>query len=125
MPLHPAFGARRRRRRRAGAADTALGTDPATGQPITVKKGPYGHYIQLGRGRGTAKPKRVALPAMPEAGRRRSRHGAAAAGAAARDRTASGDGEPIIAGIGRFGAYIKHGQQFASLAADDDVLTIG
>src|SRR5207302_9061152 len=35
------------------------------------------------------------------------------------------DGEPIAAGIGRFGAYIKHGSQFASLAADDDVLTIG
>ena len=25
-------------------------------------------------------------------------------------------GEPIVAGIGRFGAYIKHGSSFASLA---------
>ena len=34
-------------------------------------------------------------------------------------------GEPIVAGIGRFGAYLKHGSSFASLGADDDVLTIG
>jgi DNA topoisomerase I len=31
----------------------------------------------------------------------------------------------IVAGIGRFGAYIKHGSVFKSLAPDDDVLTIG
>jgi DNA topoisomerase-1 len=33
--------------------------------------------------------------------------------------------EAIVAGIGRFGAYIKHGSTFKSLGADDDVLTIG
>jgi DNA topoisomerase-1 len=34
-------------------------------------------------------------------------------------------GEAIVAGIGRFGPYIKHGAAFKSLGADDDVLTIG
>ena len=34
-------------------------------------------------------------------------------------------GEPITSGIGRFGPYLKHGSAFASLGADDDVLTIG
>jgi DNA topoisomerase-1 len=34
-------------------------------------------------------------------------------------------GEAITAGIGRFGPYLKHGTVFASLGADDDVLTIG
>ena len=34
-------------------------------------------------------------------------------------------GEMILAGIGRFGPYIKHGSTFKSLTADDDVLTIG
>jgi DNA topoisomerase-1 len=34
-------------------------------------------------------------------------------------------GEPILAGIGRFGPYIKHGATFRSLGPDDDVLTIG
>src|SRR5207302_6751258 len=109
----------------AGGADKMLGSDPASGLGVAVKKGPYGHYIQLGEGGNGAKPKRVALPrglkpadvdlatalrllALP---REIGRH--------------PEDGEPIAAGIGRFGAYIKHGSQFASLAADDDVLTIG
>jgi DNA topoisomerase-1 len=106
------------------AADTLLGTDPTTDLPIFLKKGPYGHYVQLGPD-GEHKPKRVALPrsmkpadvdldaalrllALP---RELGRH--------------PETGETIVAGIGRFGAYIKHGTTFKSLAPDDDVLTIG
>ncbi len=105
--------------------ETALGTDPGTGLAVTLKKGPYGHYVQLGEGNGEFKPKRVALPrslkpaeidletalrllALPhELGRHPE------------------TGDAIVAGIGRFGAYIKHGSTFKSLSADDDVLTIG
>jgi DNA topoisomerase-1 len=109
----------------AAAPEAALGADPASGQPITLKKGPYGHYVQLGAGDGESKPKRVALPrsikpadvdlatasrllALP---RELGRH--------------PETGETIVAGIGRFGAYIKHGGAFKSLGVDDDVLTIG
>ena len=35
------------------------------------------------------------------------------------------DGEPILAGIGRFGPYVQHGKTYANLTADEDVLTIG
>jgi DNA topoisomerase I len=108
-----------------GGADTVLGSDPASGQSVAVKKGPYGHYLQLGEGENGNKPRRVALPrglkpadidldtalrllALP---REIGRH--------------PESGEPITAGIGRFGAYIKHSASFTSLAADDDVLTIG
>jgi DNA topoisomerase I len=102
-----------------------LGTDPATGEKVTLKKGPYGNYVQLGEGENGEKPKRASLPkgvspadltleqavkllALPrEIGRHPS------------------DGEPIVAGIGRFGPYVRHGKTFKSLAADDDVLTIG
>jgi len=120
-----AFGVSGDAEAESAAADTVLGTDPATGQPVAVKKGPYGHYIQLGEAANGEKPKRVTLPrglkpadadletalrllALP---REIGRH--------------PEDGAPITAGIGRFGAYIKHGSQFASLAADDDVLHIG
>ncbi len=105
--------------------ETALGTDPGTGLTITLKRGPYGLYVQLGDGNGEAKPKRVALPrsikpadvdletalrllALP---RELGRH--------------PETGESIVAGLGRFGAYIKHGATFKSLGADEDVLTIG
>jgi DNA topoisomerase-1 len=106
------------------AAETSLGTDPGSGLPVYLKKGPYGHYAQLGPD-GEDKPKRVAVPkslkpadmdletalrllALPRA---LGRH--------------PETGEAIIAGIGRFGPYIKHRATFKSLAADDDVLTIG
>jgi DNA topoisomerase-1 len=35
------------------------------------------------------------------------------------------DGEPILAGVGRFGPYVKHGKVYASLEDGDDVLTVG
>jgi len=106
-------------------ADTPLGDDPVSGLAISVKKGPYGHYVQCGTDNGELKPKRVALPrsmkpadvdldialrllALP---RELGRH------PETRDA--------IVAGIGRFGPYIKHGTTFKSLAPDDDVLTIG
>jgi len=109
----------------ATTPETALGTDPGTGVAVTLKKGPYGHYVQLGEGNGEFKPKRVSLPrslkpadvdletalrllALP---RELGRH--------------PETGEAIVAGIGRFGAYIKHGTTFKSLGADDDVLMIG
>jgi DNA topoisomerase-1 len=107
------------------APETVLGTDPASGLAVVLKKGPYGHYVQLGDGNGEFKPKRVALPrsikpaevdletalrllALP---RELGRH--------------PETGETIVAGIGRFGAYIKHGATFKSLGSDDDVLTTG
>ncbi len=105
--------------------DTVLGADPASGFPVALKKGPYGHYVQLGEGNGETKPKRVALPRSLKPGdidletalrllslpRELGRH--------------PETGEAIFAGIGRFGAYIKHGATYKSLGADDDVLTIG
>jgi DNA topoisomerase-1 len=109
----------------SAAADIPLGIDPASALPISLRKGPYGHYVQLGTGNGEIKPKRVALPrslkpadidldtALRLLGlpRELGRH--------------PETGETILAGIGRFGAYIKHGATFKSLAADDDVLIIG
>src|SRR5262249_49578751 len=34
-------------------------------------------------------------------------------------------GDPILAGIGRFGPYVQHGKTYANLEAGDDVLNIG
>jgi DNA topoisomerase-1 len=33
-------------------------------------------------------------------------------------------GEPVEAGMGRFGPYVRHNGEYRSLGADDDVLTI-
>jgi DNA topoisomerase-1 len=110
----------------AEAAERLLGTDPATGLPVLLRKGPYGHYIQLGNAeKGGEKPKRVSLPkgmkpadveletalrllALP---REIGKH--------------PESGEMIAAGIGRFGPYLKHGRVYKNLGPEDDVLTIG
>jgi DNA topoisomerase-1 len=109
----------------SAAQDAVLGNDPETGQPVAVKKGPYGHYAQLGEGENGNKPKRVTLP-------RGMKPADVDLETALRLLSLPRDigrhpetGEPIVAGIGRFGAYLKHGSSFASLGADDDVLTIG
>ena len=43
-----------------------LGTDPETGKPVTLRRGPYGHYVQLGEAGDDgpkSKPKRTSIPA--------------------------------------------------------------
>ena len=109
----------------AATPDMALGADPATGQPVALKKGPYGHYIQLGSGENGDKPKRVSLP-KETAPNDINLDMAVKLLALPRDIGRHPDsGEPISAGIGRFGPYLKHGKAFTSLGTDDDVLNIG
>jgi DNA topoisomerase-1 len=106
-------------------ADTTLGTDPQSGLSVFLKKGPYGHYVQLGDGTGEEKPKRVAVPRPLKPS---DIDLDTALKLLALPRTLGihpESGVPIIAGIGRFGPYIKHGPTFKSLGADDDVLNIG
>ena len=102
-----------------------LGTEPETGESVTLKKGPYGPYIQLGEAQKGKKPKRVSLPKdydpaeltldralkLLQLPREVCKHPA--------------DGEPILAGIGKYGPYVKHGSTYVSLSPDDDVLTVG
>lgn len=111
----------------AGPKD--LGVDVSTGEKVTLRKGPFGIYVQLGEatgeGKEKTKPKRQGLPkglspddvtldvamnllALP---REIGKH--------------PETGDMILAGIGRFGPYLKHGPAFKSLPAGDDVLSIG
>jgi len=108
-----------------GGTDTVLGNDPSSGHSVSLKKGPYGLYLQLGEAENGNKPRRVSLLRGQKPG---DIDLATALKLLALPRDIGRhpeSGEPITAGIGRFGAYIKHGQSFASLAADDDVLAIG
>ena len=35
------------------------------------------------------------------------------------------DGEQILAGVGRFGPYVRHGSKYKTIPADESVLDIG
>ncbi|MBR0665631.1 type I DNA topoisomerase [Roseomonas hellenica] len=113
-----------------GGGEQELGTDPATGLPVTLRRGPYGLYVQLGepgvdaKGKPT-KPPRTSLPngMNPE-----SLTLERALGLLSLPRPIGIDpetGEEITAGLGRFGPYVRCGSIFKSLDRDDDVLTIG
>jgi DNA topoisomerase-1 len=105
----------------------ALGLDPVTAQRVTLRKGPYGTYVQLGENGDDPKqkPKRVSVPRNMAAADLTLEQ---ALGLLSLPRTVGthpDTGEPITAGLGRFGPYLKHGDTFKSLRGEDDVLTIG
>ncbi len=124
-----------------------LGNDPATGLPVTLRHGPYGHYVQLGDGNGNgngnghAEPKKKGKKKAAQAAKDKPKRASLPRGVSPADMTldrAVGllslprtvgthpeSGEPITAGLGRFGPYLKHGDAYKSLRGDDDVLTIG
>ena len=99
-----------------------LGQDPESGEEVTLRTGRFGDYVQQGEGE---KPKRSSLPrglkpedvtlekalALLSLPREVARHPTS--------------GEPILAGIGRYGAYVQHGKTYANVGRDDDVLEIG
>ena len=100
----------------------SLGTDLESGLEVTLRDGRFGPYLQLGEGE---KPKRSSLPkglkpadvdletalTLLSLPRPVAKHPAS--------------GEPILAGIGRYGPYVQHGRTYANLDDADDVLTIG
>jgi DNA topoisomerase-1 len=102
-----------------------LGVDPVTTLPVSLRKGPYGNYVQLGEAESGEKPKRASLPkALKPADMDLAQ--ALALLALPRDIGKHPEtGDMIVAGLGRFGPYLKHGKIFKSLGAQDDVLTIG
>jgi DNA topoisomerase-1 len=129
----------------AGGADTAdmeegtelaagpklLGKHPESGIDITLRKGPYGLYLQLGEEapkekgkKAPPKPKRASVPKEISAGRV-DLEIALGLLSLPRDVGAHPEtGTMIQAGLGRFGPYLKHGSNYVSLK-EDDVLTVG
>ncbi|SIR18594.1 MULTISPECIES: type I DNA topoisomerase [Acidiphilium] len=104
-----------------------LGANP-DGIPVTLRRGPYGLYIQLGEPDPEdkkAKPRRAALPKGVTGDDLTLEQ---ALGLLSLPRIVGVHPETkaeIQAGIGRFGPYVKMGPIFASLDRDDDVLAVG
>lgn len=96
---------------------------PETGQPILLKSGRFGPYLEMDI--GEEKPKRSSLPKGwspqeldPEKAlmlislpREVGKH--------------PEDEEPILANLGRYGPYVQHQRTFANLASVEEMFTIG
>jgi DNA topoisomerase I len=104
----------------------SLGEDPQTGQPVYVMLGRFGPYVQLGE---TPTDKKAPKPRRASLGRNFNEDTITLEEALRllslpRELGPADDGEVIIANVGRFGPYVKHGSEFRSLESEDDVYTI-
>jgi DNA topoisomerase-1 len=109
-------------------ADRILGNDPVSGLEVAVKAGRFGPYIQLGEPKDYAegeKPKRAGIPKGTSPGDMELELALQLLALPREVGKHPEDGEPIKAGIGRFGPYVQHGKTYASLEAGDEVFNIG
>ncbi len=101
--------------------ERVVGVDPASHEEVVLKQGPYGPYVQRGAGETL---KRSSLPRGLEPADLDLETALALLALPREVGRHPETGEPIEAGINRYGPYIKH-DRFVRLGPDDDVLTIG
>jgi DNA topoisomerase-1 len=110
------------------SADRVLGKDPETGLDVTVKAGRFGPYIQLGEQKDYAegeKPRRAGIPKNMSPGDMELELALKLLSLPREIGKHPETGEPITAGIGRFGPFVRHEKTYASLEAGDEVFDIG
>ena len=108
-----------------GREPVPLGTDPDTGLALTLRRGRYGRYVQLGEDGGTERVVRGTVPMGMEADEITPELARALLALPRRVGVHPDTGKTILAGIGRYGSWLKHGTTYMPLPDDEDVLTIG
>ncbi|MGQ0586322.1 MAG: type I DNA topoisomerase [Gammaproteobacteria bacterium] len=105
-------------------AERVLGTDPASGKPVSARLGRFGPFVQIGTKDDPEKPRFASL----RGGQRLDSitlEQALELFLLPRKLGVSPEGEEVVAAIGRFGPYVKFGTKlFVSLRKEDDPFTV-
>ena len=111
---------------REGDIERELGNDPETGLIVYLKDGRFGPYIQLGdAGEDNEKPKRSGLPKDMRPADITLDYALRLLSLPRLVGKHPETGEDITADLGRYGPYLKHGKQSASLETVDEIFEIG
>jgi DNA topoisomerase-1 len=99
-----------------------LGHDPETGEPISIRVGRFGPYVQRGDG---DKPARASIPQGTDASSLDLEYALKLLSLPREIGKHPETGEPIVANFGRYGPYVQHQKTYASLESPEDVFTVG
>jgi DNA topoisomerase I len=99
-----------------------LGRDPHTGEPITLRSGRFGPYVQRGDGK---EAKRSSLPKGWKVEDIDHEKAMALIGLPRDIGKHPESGKMISAGLGRYGPFLLHDGGYANLETVEDVFTIG
>ncbi|GAB4572378.1 MAG: type I DNA topoisomerase [Rhodothalassiaceae bacterium] len=103
-----------------------LGTDPESGEPVTIRSGRFGPYIQRGEASGKdTKPDRASIPKDLDAGTLDLPMALRLLSLPREIGPHPETGKPVIANIGRYGPYVQHEKTYGRLSGTAEVFEIG
>ncbi|WP_372706469.1 type I DNA topoisomerase [Brevundimonas sp.] len=108
----------------ADGGDRELGVDPVTGQPVSLKIGRFGPYVET-TPPGEEKPKRSSLPKGWSPASLTLEPALRLLGLPREVGAHPEDGKMITAGLGRYGPFILHAGTYANVADIDEVFEVG
>ena len=101
-----------------------IGIYPETNEMITLRKGPYGFYMQVGEGTPEKKPKRVSIPKNFEPDEIGLNTAIQLLGLPRKLGFNPENNKTVSAGIGMYGPYILHDKKYKALEKTDNILDI-
>ena len=108
----------------AESGDRELGMDPATGQPVQLKIGRFGPYVEITPPDGE-KPKRSSLPKGWSPASLTLDQALRLLALPREVGVHPEDGKMITAGLGRYGPFVLHAGTYANVSDIDEVFEVG
>jgi DNA topoisomerase-1 len=108
----------------ADGGDRTLGNDPATGQPVELKIGRFGPYVET-MPLDVDKPKRSSLPKGWSPASLSLEQALRLLALPREVGVHPEDGKMITAGLGRYGPFVLHAGTYANVSDIDEVFEVG